>query len=114
VEAAALDPPDDEHDPDGATVGFERAMVIDLLHQAEADLESLNGALERVRDGAYGVCAGCGTTISAERLAAQPTTRSCIDCAQASAAASSSRVRPTLKPGVPGSMRRPEASGPTS
>ncbi|HWI04432.1 MAG TPA: hypothetical protein VNT52_11530 [Acidimicrobiales bacterium] len=33
MEAAALSPPDDEHDPEGSTVGFERALVIDLLSQ---------------------------------------------------------------------------------
>ena len=27
VEAAALDVPDDEHDPEGSTIGFERAQI---------------------------------------------------------------------------------------
>jgi DnaK suppressor protein len=114
VEAAALDPPDDEHDPEGATVGFERAMTLDLLRQAEADLAGLDEALARVAGGSYGVCTACGGPIGAERLAAHPAATTCVECAQASAAAISSRVRPTLKAGDPGSMRRPSASEPTS
>ena len=89
-------------------------MVIDLLRQAEADLEGLDRALDRVGSGDYGVCESCGRPIGAERLASQPTTLRCVACAQARAAATSSRVRPTLKAGEPGSMFRPSASGPTS
>jgi DnaK suppressor protein len=114
VEAAALSPPDDEHDPEGSTVGFERALVLDLLGQAEADVAALDMAVARLDAGTYGRCAGCGGRIGDERLAAQPTTEACVACAQARAAATSSRVRATLKSGVPGSKRRPAASGPTS
>ncbi len=89
-------------------------MVIDLLGQAEEDLHGLDQALDRLRRGVYGACATCGRPIPAERLAAQPTTLTCLVCAQASAAATSSRVRPTLNTGDPGSIRRPEASDPTS
>lgn len=114
IEAAALDPPDDEHDPEGSTVGFERALIIDLLGQAHTDIAALDQALERIRQGGYGDCDLCGRPIPAERLAAQPTARTCIACAQASAPAISSRVRPTLKAGEPGSMRRPAGRVPTS
>lgn len=89
-------------------------MVIDLLAQAEADVAALDDALTRLDAGAYGRCVACGAAIAAERLAAQPTTEVCVDCAQARAAATSSLVRATLKSGVPGSNRRPSASGPTS
>ena len=114
VEAAALSPPDDEHDPEGSTVGFERALVLDLLGQADADLAALDAAMERLDAGAYGACEGCGGPIGAERLAAHPTTTQCVACAQESAAATSSLVRATLKSGVPGSKRRPSASEPAS
>ena len=114
VEAAALDPPDDEHDPEGSTVGFERALVIDLLTQAEADVAALDLALAGVDAGTYGTCEGCGGPIGGERLAAHATTRHCVACAQARAAATSSRVRATLKSGVPGSKRRPSDSEPAS
>jgi DnaK suppressor protein len=109
-----LSPPDDEHDPEGSTVGFERALVIDLLGQAETDVSALDAALARLEAGTYGRCATCGGDIAGERLAAQPTTEECVACAQARAAATSSRVRATLKSGVPASKRRPSANGPTS
>jgi len=66
-------------------------MVIDLLSQAEADVESLEEALERVSAGTYGTCATCGRPVAAERLAAHPTTSVCVACAQAGWP----RVRPT-------------------
>jgi len=112
VEAAALDPPDDEHDPEGATVGFERAIVLDLLRQAESDLDDLERALERLRTDGYGTCEQCGCLIPADRLAAQPATRLCVACAQASAAATSVRVRRTSKAGHPGPIPRRSESEP--
>jgi DnaK suppressor protein len=71
---------DDEHDPDGATVGFERAQVGALLERARQRIEELDDALERVDDGAYGTCDHCGEAIAPERLAAMPTARTCVDC----------------------------------
>ena len=88
--------------------------MIDLLAQAEADVAALDAALAGVDAGTYGSCEGCGGRIGGERLAAHPTTRRCVACAQASAAATSSRVRATLKSGVPGSKRRPSDSEPAS
>jgi len=95
VEAAALTPPDDEHDPEGSTIGFERALVIDLLHQAESDLDALDRALIRLAGDGYGVCTGCARPIPAERLAAHPTALTCVSCARAGAPATSVRRRPT-------------------
>ncbi len=48
---------DDEHDPEGSTIGFERAQVRALLNQARADLAELDAAGKRVAGGTYGVCA---------------------------------------------------------
>jgi RNA polymerase-binding transcription factor DksA len=81
VESAASAPLDDEHDPDGATVGFERARVAALLAQARANLAELDDALARLADGTYGVCASCGRPIPPERLAARPATTVCVACA---------------------------------
>jgi DnaK suppressor protein len=96
VESAALTPPDDEHDPEGATVGFERALVTDLLVQAREDLADVAAAVDRLEHNSYADCARCGRPIGDERLAARPTATTCFACAQASAAATSSRVRRTL------------------
>ena len=47
------------------------------LTQAESDLDEIDRALERVNDATYGVCTHCGEPISADRLAAKPTTTVC-------------------------------------
>ena len=82
VEAAELTSTDDEHDPDGSTIAYERAQVWALLRQARADLADLDGALGRLADGSITVCVGCGGAIAAERLLALPHTRVCIACAR--------------------------------
>ena len=74
---------DDEHDPEGATIGFERAQAQSLLDRAVARLAELDAALERESAGTYGRCVVCGRPIGAERLAARPGTDRCIDCARA-------------------------------
>lgn len=80
---------DDEHDPDGATVGFERARVRALLEGARRRLAEVDEAQARLDAGTYGVCAGCGAAIPAERLAAVPGARMCTDCASSGRGATS-------------------------
>jgi len=81
VEGAELTATDDEHDPEGATIAYERAKAIALLHQARADLEAL-AAMRRVLETGQQVrCADCGDAIDPARLAALPTTTRCIRCA---------------------------------
>ena len=74
---------DDEHDPEGATIGFERAQLTALLAAARARVVALDEALARLEEGTYGVCLRCGRDIGAERLAALPATRRCVACASA-------------------------------
>ncbi|MER7660193.1 MULTISPECIES: TraR/DksA family transcriptional regulator [unclassified Streptomyces] len=81
VEASTMTNIDDEHDPEGATVAFERAQLRDMLTRARADLADLDRAAERVRTGTYWVCERCGGPIAPERLAARPTATVCITCA---------------------------------
>ena len=81
VDAAELTSTDDEHDPEGATIAYERAQVSALLRQAEEDLAALDQALERVDNGTAQICESCGSSIAIERLLALPTTRLCIACA---------------------------------
>jgi DnaK suppressor protein len=73
---------DDEHDPEGATIAFERQQVAALLETARRRLADVEAALERRAAGGYGVCETCGRPIAAERLAARPAARTCIDCAR--------------------------------
>src|ERR1700742_568203 len=81
VDAAELTTNDDEHDPEGATIAFERAQVQDMLNQARVDLADLDLATQRLQPGSYRVCERCGGPIADARLAARPAARTCIDCA---------------------------------
>ena len=71
---------DDEHDPEGATLAFERQHVAALAGAAREDLAEIQAALARLADGSYGTCQVCGARISAERLAARPAARTCVGC----------------------------------
>ena len=82
------DPPDDEHDVEGSSVGFERARVTALLESATANLVALDAASERIGAGTFGKCEVCGAAVGEERLSAMPATRRCIVCARASTAES--------------------------
>jgi DnaK suppressor protein len=73
---------DDEHDPEGATIAFERQQVAALLEQARRRLADVEVAIRAVEAGVYGICESCGGPIAAERLAARPAARTCIACAR--------------------------------
>ncbi|MFF5290195.1 TraR/DksA family transcriptional regulator [Paractinoplanes globisporus] len=72
---------DDEHDPEGATIGFERAQLTALLAATRERIAEIDDALRRVDASTYGVCEGCGRPIPEERLAARPFARRCMACA---------------------------------
>jgi RNA polymerase-binding transcription factor DksA len=72
---------DDEHDPEGATIAFERSQITALTQQARQHLEEVESASSRLRAGTYGLCETCGRPIARERLEARPTARTCIRCA---------------------------------
>ena len=72
---------DDEHDPEGATIAFERAQLATVLRLATDDLAEVDAALARVSAGTYGRCERCGQPIAPARLDARPTARLCIQCA---------------------------------
>jgi DnaK suppressor protein len=72
---------DDEHDPEGATIAFEREHAGALAGLARQHLADIDAALSRVDAGRYGACTRCGTPISPARLAARPAAATCITCA---------------------------------
>jgi RNA polymerase-binding protein DksA len=81
VEASRYSNADDEHDPEGATIAFERSQVGSLVEHARAQLVEVDAALVRLKSGLYGTCERCGGPIALGRLEARPTARLCIDCA---------------------------------
>ena len=72
---------DDEHDPEGATLAFERQHTAALLETAREQATAVDAALRRLAAGRYGLCDRCGQPIGAERLAARPAALTCIRCA---------------------------------
>jgi RNA polymerase-binding transcription factor DksA len=80
-EAVELTSTDDEHDPEGATIAYERAQLLALLRQARTDLEMLEETTRRLELGEGTRCLHCGGPIGTERLLALPTTRTCVSCA---------------------------------
>ena len=80
VAAADLEPPDDEHDPDGTTA-YERAQVSSLRSASHQVIVALDAALDALDAGTYGRCAGCGEPIPFDRLEAVPGTDRCVACA---------------------------------
>ncbi len=69
---------DDEHDPEGSTIAYERALLEALAASARARIADADAALERLTAGSYGICEVCGEPIGAERLAARPIASRCL------------------------------------
>jgi RNA polymerase-binding transcription factor DksA len=81
VDGTELTSNDDEHDPEGTTIAYERAQVSALLTQARDDLVALDAALDRLDDETIETCDVCGGPIAFERLLALPAVRTCVKCA---------------------------------
>lgn len=73
---------DDEHDPEGQTIAFERAQVDALATDARLRLAEVDAALDRLAAGTYGTCAVGGEPIDPARLLARPTATTCVEHAQ--------------------------------
>jgi DnaK suppressor protein len=73
----------DEGVADVADLGLTDSLS-ELLHllsdNKREEIMNIDEALERLRQGRYGQCQGCGEPIDIERLELRPYTRFCIDC----------------------------------
>jgi DnaK suppressor protein len=72
---------DDEHDPEGSTIAYERAQLTAVLAATRGRLAELDEALARLTLGVYGICERCSRPIPAGRLAVRPFARTCVTCA---------------------------------
>jgi DnaK suppressor protein len=81
VEATSDVATDDEHDPEGHTIAWERQQIAALLDETKITLTAIEAAEQRLVDGLYGTCTICGREIAAERLDALPATPTCVTCA---------------------------------
>ena len=87
VEATSDVATDDEHDPEGHTIAWERQQIGALLDETRAMLTDIEAAEQRLDHGQYGTCTTCGLAIAVERLDALPATPTCVDCARRAPAA---------------------------
>ncbi|MBB2922055.1 TraR/DksA C4-type zinc finger protein [Cellulomonas cellasea] len=81
VAASADSNADDEHDPEGATIAFERSQLDTIVRHVRHQLAETDAALGRVDAGTYGVCEVCGRPVPGARLEARPVARTCVGCA---------------------------------
>lgn len=66
---------------DLASVQSEEDRVRTLLGNEQSMLQEVDAALERIENGTYGRCGGCGRLIAQERLESVPFARLCVKCA---------------------------------
>ncbi len=69
----------DNHMADTASATYERELDAGFEEGAQHVLAEVEAALARIDSGTYGTCEVCGKPIGAERLAAIPWARRCID-----------------------------------
>lgn len=91
AEAASEPGTDDEHDPEGATLAFERQHTAALLDRAHGHVAEIDAALIRLDDGTYGMCVRCGEPVGEDRLAARPAAATCLRCADPGRRATAAR-----------------------
>ncbi len=70
--ATPTDPLDRAPPPSGSTEALPRT--------GRGELATIDEALDRIEDGAYGRCLSCGGAIGGQRLTAIPEARLCDDC----------------------------------
>lgn len=80
VFAASMDSnADDEHDPEGQTISYEREQLSALIRAAQEHLSAIEKATTRLEQGEYGTCEVCQKPIPTARLLARLTARTCVE-----------------------------------
>lgn len=70
----------EDHFADSGTATFERERDLSLERNAKDILTRVKQALDRIENGAYGICTSCGKDIDTARLEALPYADLCIAC----------------------------------
>lgn len=65
---------------DRATAESDRSFTLRLRDRERRLIKKIQEALQRIEDGAYGLCEDCGEDIGVPRLKARPVTTLCIKC----------------------------------
>jgi RNA polymerase-binding protein DksA len=69
------------HLADLGTDNFDQEFTLGLMENERKLLREINDALNRIEEGAYGICQGSGKPIPKARLKAIPWTRYCVEYA---------------------------------
>ncbi|HHW02948.1 MAG TPA: conjugal transfer protein TraR [Thermoanaerobacterales bacterium] len=84
----------DNHTSDLGAETFEREKDLGLKDNTKILMMKVNHALDKIRDGSYGICERCGKPIDEERLEAVPYTTLCIECKKEEEKPDDPRSRP--------------------
>lgn len=80
AEEAAFDTDDLPDEIDLAASESQQSMVFRLRDREKYLLEKIDRALERIKEGTFGVCEECDEEIAVKRLEARPVTTVCVRC----------------------------------
>jgi len=106
----------DNHPADLGTDTVSREMDLGLAWDINQHIAQITRAMEKIRDGTYGVCDQCGRTIPADRLSAMPEAVYCLTCQAAQEPVGhppieSQVIRPPYGSPAPGAVDSVEAEG---
>lgn len=71
------------HMADVATDNYDREFSLGLASNERDTLYEIDAALQKIKDGSFGLCEDCEKAISKTRLKAVPYAKSCIKCQEA-------------------------------
>lgn len=68
------------HMADLGTDNFEQDITLGLMETESDELQEIHEALDRIKQGTFGLCENCAKGIPKARLKAIPYTRLCVEC----------------------------------
>lgn len=96
----------DNHPGDVASELFERSKDLSLVDNARIELEKINDALDKIKQGSYGYCDECGYEIDIERLEVLPETTKCVKCREKVVETGDNNIRPIEEKIIPAFLRK--------
>ena len=70
------------HMADIGSDNFEQEQTLSFIQSDNATLNLIEEALERIKEGTYGICEDCGKPIPKVRLNVLPYTANCVHCVE--------------------------------
>jgi DnaK suppressor protein len=80
LETRTLDTDSPQDSGDQSILTISKESLFQQGSQRRNELRMIETALERMREGTYGICAACGEQIQPRRLQALPWTQYCLRC----------------------------------